>query len=370
MIQYNGASLVPDLSQSLNLALGIGQDIKQQRQEAQAQELAGQFDTSAPIYSDENREILTRLQTLNPQMAQTMLQLSQVQDQALIQETERNAAEQSAFFTSLTFAENDEQVRSEILRRARGLVEEGAHPQQLSDLQDLISLQGDDLSLAVRRKAIEFGDAEAFTRGLVQPEGVTDIGKLRQDLNNGLISPDQYAQATGDLLAPSGESFDNETTLRKELNADTDDFAKQDAAFGRIVASAEDPSAAGDLALIFNYMKLLDPGSTVREGEFATAQNSGGVDDRIISQYNQVINGERLTVDQRTDFVGRSERLYEGALQSFDTLSERYRELADRNNLNFENVLIDRATMRNRQQEETTDDTLESSTGIQFRRVE
>lgn len=83
--------------------------------------------------------------------------------------------------------------------------------------------------------------------------------------------------------------------------------------YNRVQSSAQNPSAAGDLALIFNYMKMLDPGSVVREGEFATAQNAGGVPDRIVAQYNKVISGERLSGNQRGDFVDRAKRLFDTA---------------------------------------------------------
>ena len=78
----------------------------------------------------------------------------------------------------------------------------------------------------------------------------------------------------------------------------------------RIEAAAVDPSAAGDLALIFNFMKVLDPGSTVREGEFANAQNSAGVPDRLRGLYNRIIQGKRLAPNQRKDFVDRSRKLF------------------------------------------------------------
>lgn len=61
-------------------------------------------------------------------------------------------------------------------------------------------------------------------------------------------------------------------------------------------------SAAGDISKIFGYMKILDPGSTVREGEFATAQNATGVPGKIANLYNKVISGERLSPAQRAEF--------------------------------------------------------------------
>jgi len=100
--------------------------------------------------------------------------------------------------------------------------------------------------------------------------------------------------------------------LRKEYFTQNKDFVNSSQSTQRLMDSAKDPSAAGDLALIFNYMKILDPGSTVREGEFSNAQNSGGIPDRIRAQYNKVLEGERLSQPMRDDFLGRGVELYKG----------------------------------------------------------
>ena len=81
----------------------------------------------------------------------------------------------------------------------------------------------------------------------------------------------------------------------------------------RIAASIEEPDAAGDIALIFNYMIMLDPGSTVREGEFATASQAGGVDSTVLNMYNKLVDGQRLQPEQRTMFVGRANKLFSKA---------------------------------------------------------
>jgi hypothetical protein len=106
------------------------------------------------------------------------------------------------------------------------------------------------------------------------------------------------------------------------------DFADVSFAYSRVVRSADNPSPAGDLALIFNFMKVLDPGSVVREGEFATAQNAGGIDERVRSLYNQVIEGTRLTEAQRADFVDRAGRLYGGAQEQYQSIADQYTEFA------------------------------------------
>ena len=86
-------------------------------------------------------------------------------------------------------------------------------------------------------------------------------------------------------------------------------------------------------------MKMLDPGSVVRESEFATAQNAAGVPDIIRSQYNRVKDGLRLGDNQRKDFVTRAQSLYAAKVATQDNLTKRYTELAKRYDLNPENVI-------------------------------
>lgn len=133
----------------------------------------------------------------------------------------------------------------------------------------------------------------------------------------------------------------NEATLRKEFNDLTKDFRTVRDAWGKINASADDPSAAGDLSLIFAYMKLLDPTSVVREGEFATAQNAGGVPERIVAAYNRVLSGERLAPEIRKDFVDRGKRLYTQYVSDYQSTRNQYRSLAQRQGVNPDNVTLE-----------------------------
>jgi hypothetical protein len=148
-------------------------------------------------------------------------------------------------------------------------------------------------------------------------------GKLQADINAGILPKPVPGQV------PAAEPDDIDT-FRREFSGLplVKDFSNQSQAYGRIVAAATDPSPAGDMALIFNYMKLLDPGSTVREGEFATAQSATGVPGQIINLYNQVLSGTRLNDDQRTDFVGRAESLYKSAEQGFNSLRGQFETIA------------------------------------------
>lgn len=122
------------------------------------------------------------------------------------------------------------------------------------------------------------------------------------------------------------------------------DFYQQRDAYNRIVASSGDPSPAGDLALIFNYMKVLDPGSTVREGEFANAQNAGSAWQTLGAQYNKIVNGQRLTASQRTDFVKRAGTLFNSAKKQQDSVADEFKSRAKKYGVPDDLVVRDTAS--------------------------
>lgn len=132
-------------------------------------------------------------------------------------------------------------------------------------------------------------------------------------------------------------------TIRSQYNAEPVVKSAQDMAqsIGRIREAGKNPSAAGDLALIFSYMKMLDPGSTVREGEFANAQNAAGVSDQIRNAYNKAANGERLNDRQRLDFIRQAERQAQSQHRLLLNVANRYGDIAKRAGLNPKDVVFD-----------------------------
>lgn len=123
---------------------------------------------------------------------------------------------------------------------------------------------------------------------------------------------------------------EGESSLRKEFEGLPDVRAYRDveSSYERMVKATGQNTGASDIALIFNYMKMLDPGSTVREGEFATAQNSGGIPSYVQSLYNQAVDGQRLTPDQRANFMNQATAQYQGATELFSKRADQYTNLA------------------------------------------
>lgn len=148
-------------------------------------------------------------------------------------------------------------------------------------------------------------------------------------------------QPTGpeSLYKSPKDMFQTESAVRKEFSGLAKNFIDVRNAYERVQSS--DDSGAGDIALIFNYMKMLDPGSVVREGEFATAENAGGIGERVRNLYNKAISGERLSPGMRTQFKTQAKRLYGTADKRFSVLKRRYEGIAKRYGLDPSSVAQD-----------------------------
>ena len=142
----------------------------------------------------------------------------------------------------------------------------------------------------------------------------------------------------GSLTTPK-DRFEAENKLRDEFQKQTGTFGIVRDAFAKVQAASKDPNAASDIALIFAYMKILDPSSVVREGEFATAQNAGGIPDQVVNMYNRALNGERLNNVQRNNFVGEARKVYQAQTVSMKQSEKNYTELAGRYGLDVKNIV-------------------------------
>jgi hypothetical protein len=137
-------------------------------------------------------------------------------------------------------------------------------------------------------------------------------------------------------IVPADKRPELEGKMRKEYNEQTKPYQEVKSAYGRLLSSED--NAVGDLSLIFAYMKMLDPGSVVREGEFATAQNAAGVPEQIRNMYNKAVSGERLNKSQRESFKSQAKGLYNSALESEKTVRTGLERISKGYGLNTQNI--------------------------------
>jgi len=91
-----------------------------------------------------------------------------------------------------------------------------------------------------------------------------------------------------------------------------------------------DQGGAADLALIFNFMKMLDPQSVVRESEFALAGQTGGMEESIKAGWQKLMEGGRLSTQMRRNLMRQSRVQFNSADMEMAKVLEEYTNLAKR----------------------------------------
>lgn len=142
-----------------------------------------------------------------------------------------------------------------------------------------------------------------------------------------------YNKRTGDVRSaqPDGApDLDREAKIRNEWTGQqgVKEFQIIRDQYGILKGAASNPSAAGDIATVFSFMKILDPNSVVREQEFATAQNAAGVPERVRNVFNRLLSGERLSPEQRADFLAQAENQYKVREGQYTALKDQYTGIA------------------------------------------
>lgn len=176
----------------------------------------------------------------------------------------------------------------------------------------------------VAQQALALGDMDTF-------RAVSDMLSQTASAGSDLINP-----ATGDLLRsatsldsmdlgdrvvffPEGNPSDVQHVMMKsgdegtsrQMNQLATEYARRisdDITRARAISNINQlmrlpQTPANDMSLVFAYMKMLDPASTVREGEYTNAQNTTGIADRAYNLYDAVLKGYILTPAQRREFA-------------------------------------------------------------------
>lgn len=159
---------------------------------------------------------------------------------------------------------------------------------------------------------------------------------------NGGLRPIRGGPADKPNGGSSAAGRKDEAQLRKEFEQrqDVKDFRKARTQFNALRDTALNPKATAqdDIAVIFQFMKTLDPTSTVREGEFATAQNATGVPDAVRNAFNKAQNGERLNPQQRRQMAQTAYRSYQAFREAYNTAASEFRSYASDYGVNPDRV--------------------------------
>lgn len=184
-----------------------------------------------------------------------------------------------------------------------------------------------------------YGEQGVTTQAIdmTKPQITTTPGQVTQPAAAPTQAPivKKQAQSKQDI-------FKQEQDIRKDYinTPEVKAFNEMKTSFGQITAGLNAKSAAGDLTAATKFMKLLDPGSVVRESELYLAMDATGVLDKMANYHNRLLRGEKLTPSQREDFRNIANQLYKAAENTKLNYDRQYEDIARSNNLDPSKIIV------------------------------
>lgn len=80
-------------------------------------------------------------------------------------------------------------------------------------------------------------------------------------------------------------------------------------AYESMMQAAADPSAKGDLTMVYSFIKALDPESVVREGEISLVNSNRSIPDQVKGYAQKLATGKNLLPEERADLIKQAQTL-------------------------------------------------------------
>ena len=196
---------------------------------------------------------------------------------------------------------------------------------------------------------IAFRDTNANSPTFGQNVGAT-VQKVQSPDNAASVAASrENAAATRAVAAATRDAAqikanqDTEMKLGDDYRTQSKGFKEVSDAYRTINTSLDKAttSPAATLAGATKFMKLLDPGSVVRESELGMALAATGVLDRAANYFNTLRNGKVLTASQVADFKAITQQVYQAAQQGQQQIDAHYRKQATAYGLRPEMIVQD-----------------------------
>jgi hypothetical protein len=245
-------------------------------------------------------QVLAALQGKNKDVAKSLLE-----KQALAAE---NVGDTAAADAARVMMQQIDMEPSAARNAAALSVAAAAGPEQFASIYEKISQVGRENEL--QPGALARQDVELMQLGTNMGVDPKTTQKMLASYRNAGVSQDTARNLFAiEAQNPTGRIYDPEKRyaaskdLRTEYNNRVGDVTAGRVNFQKMEESAKIQEGLGDVALITSFMKMLDPGSTVRESEFAVARDTGGLLTSLENLLTKAKGGQFLTNPQRTTFV-------------------------------------------------------------------
>jgi hypothetical protein len=221
-----------------------------------------------------------------------------------------------------------------------------AGPEKFATIYESISKVGRENEL--QPGALARQDVELMQLGTNMGVDPKTTQKMLASYRNAGVSQDTARNLFAiEAQNPTGRIYDPEKRyaaskeLRTEYNNRVGDVTAGRVNFQKMEESAKIQEGLGDVALITSFMKMLDPGSTVRESEFAVARDTGGLLTSLENLLTKAKGGQFLTNPQRTTFVNLAKQYLAAAEKDGATTRKSMEGIVARLGLNPADVFTD-----------------------------
>jgi len=141
-------------------------------------------------------------------------------------------------------------------------------------------------------------------------------------------------------------SFDDTAKLRNEFTAlpAYKNMAQAAPVYQSMRDAAGRNTKAADLNIVYGLGKIMDPGSVVREGEIAMANNAQGWQEKLNGIIGQINSEGGLTPAGRERLLAEAHSRITAYKQQYDLDAGRYKGITERNRINKDDVIPDFGT--------------------------
>lgn len=186
----------------------------------------------------------------------------------------------------------------------------------MQNLRNLDSEHAESIS-----EGTETGGLEASTRFGSNPRQLAEFNAQAQK-ELAQINADVRAQAKeesrANIVADRNDRWATEVWRTVTNSQPFKNYQDYKTKQSTLINAATNPSAYGDIAAVFGFMKTLDPQSVVRESEYATAKEAGSLLTTAKNYLSKAEKGEILQPAQRADLVRLSKHLGSVYKQNYD----------------------------------------------------
>lgn len=199
--------------------------------------------------------------------------------------------------------------------------------QQVEQIAGATPTEQAQSELTNKKAEMEMKQPYELQKAEMQYAGEINKSKTMADYNASIAKPKENAALEMNLA-------DDFYTESKEFKTVSEASRKLDNLLDKASVSP-----AATLAAATSYMKLLDPGSVVRESELGMALNAQGIFGKIESYVNQLATGKVLTPDQVADFKQSARKVLLASQSMQQQVDKNFTERAISYGLNPKNIV-------------------------------